>query len=117
MADNSRRLTSIPEEGQQPEATSNVANTDTTSKSKRRWDTVKRVVKRLQNHTLQLVGLEHPQSVKEHQDVLQRSIVVGKVSKELPSDGSLYRCDRNLREAIIPHHSGNIMTILLIYTV
>jgi hypothetical protein len=105
MADNSRRLTSIPEEGQQPEATSNVANTDTTSKSKRRWDTVKRVVKRLQNHTLQLVGLEHPQSVKEHQDVLQRSIVVGKVSKELPSDGSLYRCDRNLREAIIPHHS------------
>jgi glucose/arabinose dehydrogenase len=52
MADNSRRLTSIPEEGQQPEATSNVANTDTTSKSKRRWDTVKRVVKRLQKYKL-----------------------------------------------------------------
>lgn len=54
------------------------------------------------------MGLEHPQSTHEHQEHVQRSIVVGKVQKKLVKTTDTLTCDRSLVEAIAPHETGTI---------
>ena len=60
------------------------------------------------SQALQFVGLEHPQSTQEHQEHVQRSIVVGKMEQKvrrLKNMESL-NCDKSLVEAIAPHETG-----------
>lgn len=60
------------------------------------------------SQALQFVGLEHPQSTQEHQEHVQRSIVVAKMEqrvKRLKNTEAL-DCDKSLVEAIVPHETG-----------
>ena len=99
-------------------------------KSDSKWSTIRRVVKRyctlytcattvcvcvslslsisFYSQALQFVGLEHSQSTQEHQEHVQRSIVVGKMEekvKKLNKTQSL-DCDQSLVNAIVPHQTG-----------
>ncbi|XP_003384540.1 PREDICTED: inactive rhomboid protein 2-like [Amphimedon queenslandica] len=94
-------LESIPEDRPVPPA----SPTPPQPKNENKWDTIRRVVK---SQALQFVGLEHPQSTQEHQEHVQRSIVVAKMEqrvKRLKSTEAQLDCDKSLVEAIVPHET------------